>query len=421
LRFAWVLQVLFVIVAAAPIQAQTPAVPDKADAVRVFLDCPSCDDQYIRTEITFVNYVRDRADADVHVLVTTQGTGGGGIEYALKFIGLGRFRDVDNSLTYSAPQVATPDERRRGLASMLKLGLVRYVGNTPLASRLTVGFDKPEGPAAPASADPWNFWVFRIGGNGGVEAEQATSQTTLSGSFSANRTTADWKVNLNGFANYRQQHFDLEEGQKYTAVRRSFDGRALVAKSLTSHWSAGATAAIGASTFTNYDRRVRVSPAIEYNLYPYGESTQRILTLLYSVGLLRADYTEETIYGRTNETLVDQQFEVSLGLRQPWGTANGGFEAAQYLNRRGKYRISAFGGLDVRLFKGFAVSLDGSIAKRRDQLSLRRGEATTEEILVRQRELATDYSFDLSFGVSYSFGSIFNNVVNPRFRNAGGF
>jgi hypothetical protein len=417
-----VLPVLFVIVAAAPIQAQTPpAVPDKADAVRVFLDCPSCDDQYIRTEITFVNYVRDRADADVHVLVTTQGTGGGGIEYALKFIGLGRFRDVDNSLTYSAPQVATPDERRRGLASMLKLGLVRYVGNTPLASRLTVGFDKPEGPAAPASADPWNFWVFRIGGNGGVEAEQATSQTTLSGSFSANRTTADWKVNLNGFANCRQQHFDLEEGQKYTAVRRSFDGRALVAKSLTSHWSAGATAAIGASTFTNYDRRVRVSPAIEYNLYPYGESTQRILTLLYSVGLLRADYTEETIYGRTNETLVDQQFEVSLGLRQPWGTANGGFEAAQYLNRRGKYRISAFGGLDVRLFKGFAVSLDGSIAKRRDQLSLRRGEATTEEILVRQRELATDYSFDLSFGVSYSFGSIFNNVVNPRFRNAGGF
>jgi hypothetical protein len=418
-----VLEVLLVVVVdPAAIQAQTPlAVPEKAEAVRVFLDCPSCDDQYIRTEITFVNYVRDRADADVHVLVTTQGTGGGGIEYALKFIGLGRFRDVDNSLTFSAPQVATPDERRRGLASMLKLGLVRYVGNTALAARLTVGFDKPEGPTAPATSDPWNFWVFRIGGNGGVEAEQATSQTTMSGNFSANRTTADWKVNLNGFANYRQQHFDLEEGEQYTAVRRSYDSRVLVAKSLTRHWSAGATTAIGASTFTNYDRRTRISPAIEYNLYPYSESTQRILTLLYSVGLQRADYTEETIYGRKTETLLDQQFEVSLGLRQPWGTANGGFEAAQYLNRRGKYRISAFGGMNLRVFKGFAVSIDGSIVKRRDQLSLRRGEATTEEILVRQRELATDYSFDLAFGVSYSFGSIFNNVVNPRFRNAGGF
>ena len=112
---------------------------------------------------------------------------------------------------------------------------------------------------------------------------------------------------------------------------------------------------------------------------------------------------------------------MSLGLRQPWGTASGGFEVSQYLNRHAKYRVGAFGGMNVRVFKGFSVSIDGSVSKRRDQLSLRRGEATTEEILVRQRELATDYSFDLGFGISYSFGSIFNSVVNPRFRSAGGF
>lgn len=46
--------------------------------------------------------------------------------------------------------------------------------------------------------------------------------------------------------------------------------------------------------------------------------------------------------------------------------------------------------------------------------------ASTEEILVRQRELATGYQYEVGFGVSYSFGSIFNNVVNPRFRNVGG-
>ena len=376
----------------------------------------------MRTEITFVTYVRDRTAADVHVLVTTQGTGGGGIEYSVKFIGQGRFRDVDHSLTYVAPQTATFDERRRGLASMLKLGLVRYVADTPLASRLRLQFDEPKagGPAV-STRDPWNFWVFRLGGNGGLEVEQATSQTTVAGNISANRTTAAWKVNLFGGANYRQQHFDLEDEGEYTAVRKSFDGRALIAKSLTTHWSTGVTAAIGASTFTNYDLRTRVAPTLEYNIYPYSESTRRILTLLYSVGVQSADYTEETIYGKATETLIDHQFEVSLGLRQPWGTANGGFEAAQYLNRHAKYRIGAFGGMDVRLFKGFSISMDGSVSKRRDQLSLRRGEATSEEILVRQRELATDYSFDFGFGISYSFGSIFNSVVNPRFRSAGGF
>lgn len=420
MRFPWIIPALLFI--AAPILAQTPSSPAPVEAVRVFLDCPSCDEQYIRTEITFVSYVRDRTAADVHVLVTTQGTGGGGVEYALKFIGLGRFRDIDHSLTYTAPQTSTPDERRRGLASMLKLGLVRYVADTPLASRLTLRFDEPPARTVDRGGrDPWNFWVFRIGGSGAIEGEQATSQRSISSSFSANRTTAEWKVNLNGSANYRQQHFELEEEDTYTAIRRNYDGRALVARSLTTHWSAGATAAIAASTFTNYDLRTRIAPSVEYNLFPYSESTRRILTMLYSLGVQTADYTEETIYGRGTEKLLDQQFEVTLGLRQPWGTANGGLEIAQYLNRHAKYRIGAFGGMDVRLFKGFSISVDGSVSKRRDQLSLRRGEATTEEILVRQRELATDYSFDVSFGFSYSFGSIFNNVVNPRFRNAGGF
>ena len=424
MRFPWVVSI-FCCFLTVPLYAQpqqAPAQDPGAETVRVFLDCPSCDEQYMRTEITFVSYVRDRTAADVHVLVTTQGTGGGGTEYSLKFIGLGRFRDVDNSLTYIAPQTATFDERRRGLASMLKLGLVRYVANTALASRLTVQFKQPPGgQSAVAPTDPWNFWVFRLNGNGGVEAEQATNQTLVAGSISVNRTTADWKINLNGSANYRQQHFELEDEEEYTAVRKSFDGRALIARSLTNHWSAGGTAALGASTFTNYDFRTRVAPTVEYDIYPYNESTRRILTLLYSIGLVTADYTEETVYSKLSENLIDHQFEVSLGLRQPWGTASGGFEAAQYLNRHSKYRISAFGGMDVRLFKGFSVSLDGSISKRRDQLSLRRGEATSEEILVRQRELATDYSFDLGFGISYSFGSIFNSVVNPRFRSAGGF
>ena len=53
--------------------------------------------------------------------------------------------------------------------------------------------------------------------------------------------------------------------------------------------------------------------------------------------------------------------------------------------------------------------------------SPRRGEATTEEILVRQRQLASGYNYYMSFSVSYSFGSIFNNIVNPRFGGGGGF
>lgn len=404
--------------------AQQPSAPQsRTDAVHVFLDCDSCDDSYMRTEVTFINFVRDRVGADVHVLITTQGTGGGGTEYTLKFIGLGRFQGVDHTLTYASPQTATSDERRQGLTSVFKLGLVRYVSDTPLAHRLKLTFEEPPGQqTAGAVDDPWNFWVFRIGASGEFEGQESSESRGLSASFSANRTTDMWKININGSSGYDEDTFELDEadGGTFTSIRRQSEFRTLVTKSITDHWSYGGTAVALASTFQNYDLRTRVAPGIEYDIFPYSESTRRILTLFYSVGFQTADYTEETIFGKTSETLFDHSAEVSMALRQPWGTASGSFEVQQYLNRSDTYRVNAFGSLDVRLFKGFSLEVFGSGARRRDQLSLRRGSATSEEILVRQRELATGYQIEVGFGFSYSFGSIFNNVVNPRFRNVGG-
>jgi hypothetical protein len=417
------LLLLLLLVSGAPAAfAQQPAQPSRTEALRVFLDCNACDESYIRTEVTFVNYVRDRVGADVHVLVTTQGTGGGGTLYTFKFIGLERFKGVEQTLTYAAPQTATSDERRAGYTAVFKLGLVRYVAETPLASRLKLTFDAPPAQTAAAAVhDPWNFWVFRVGASGNMESQESNEDVGISGSFSANRTTEIWKINLNGFARYTEEKFDLEEEEgTFTAVSRQSEARALVTRSLGEHWAVGGTAIALSSTFQNYELRTRFAPGIEYDIFPYDESTRRIFTLFYSVGVQTADYLEETIFGKTSETLLDHSFEASMALRQPWGQASGSFEIQHYLNRSDKYRINAFGNIDVRLFKGFSLDLFGGGSRRRDQLSLRRGTASTEEILVRQRELATGYQLEFGFGFSYSFGSVYNNVVNPRFRNVGG-
>jgi len=415
---------LGVCLAAIPVAAQEPPVQastDRTDAVRVFLDCNSCDENYLRTEVTFISYVRDRTAADVHVLVTTEHTGGGGIQYTLKFIGLGRFKGVDNSLIYSAPQAATSDARRRGFTEIFKLGLVRYVADSSVSERLKLTFDAPANQQkAEAVRDPWNFWVFRVGAGGNLEGQQQSSERSIEAGFSANRTTERWKININGDSEYNEDKFELEDGDTFTAVSRNSQARALAVKSLNERWSVGGTVLTTSSTFQNYDVRTRIAPGIEYNFFPYSESTRRILTLVYSVGVQHANYTEETIFGKTSERLLDHELEMSLALRQPWGSAAASVEAQHYLNRRNKYRVNAFGEVDVRLFKGFTLEMFVSASRRRDQLSLRRGSASTEEILVRQRELATGYQYEVGFGISYSFGSIFNNVVNPRFRNVGG-
>jgi hypothetical protein len=43
-----------------------------------------------------------------------------------------------------------------------------------------------------------------------------------------------------------------------------------------------------------------------------------------------------------------------------------------------------------------------------------------EEVLLQRRQLETGYSYFFSVGLSYTFGSIFTNVVNPRFGSQGG-
>ena len=420
---SWSVFILFILCAdAAGARPQNPQSDERDAALKVFLDCGSCDLNYFRTEITFINYVRDRADAEVHVLVTTQDTGGGGVEYTLQYIGLGRFGGVDQTLKYFAPQTQTQDERRAGLLARFRLGLIRYAAETTLASRLKITFDAPTKKAAPdVTNDPWNFWVFRISGNGAIEGQESENEKQFETSLSADRTTDAWKMSFSASGEFSREEFVLDEGERFSADARNIEARALLAKSLSPHWSVGGVSAVQSSIFSNYDLRTRLGVGAEYNVFPYSQSTRRLLAFLYTIGWERADYLETTLYNKDDENLLDHKFETTLDLRQPWGSASASFELSQYLSQPSKYRLSIDGGMDIRLFKGFSVEIFGEASRRRDQLSLRRGDATNEEILVRQRELATGYEYDIGFGISYSFGSIFNNVVNPRFRNAGGF
>ncbi|MBK5297207.1 MAG: hypothetical protein JJE40_08620 [Vicinamibacteria bacterium] len=389
------------------------------EPVRVFLDCVEtrCDFDYLRTEIAFVDYVRTRQDADVHVMVTSQRTGSG-IEYAMRFIGLDRFDGQTDDLTYSSSDTDTADERRAGFARMLSLGLVRYVITTAAGRDLRVvvagqGLPREQSPAR--QSDPWNYWVFRSRLASRVDAESSVSSYGVNGALSANRTTDAWRTHLSADAAYWQSDYDLGGEDPYRGVSRNSGVRAVVVKSLSDRWSAGLRASVTSSTYVNQDLAGRVAPAIEYNLFPYAESTRRRLTLQYAAGVRRFVYDQVNVFGYTEETRWDHSFEAALDLKRPWGTINASVDGAQYLDDPQKYRLNFDNEFDIRLFRGLSLSLTSAAAVIRDQIYLPAGEATAEEILVRQRQLETGYRYQLSVGFSYTFGSIFNNVVNRRF------
>jgi hypothetical protein len=93
---------------------------------------------------------------------------------------------------------------------------------------------------------------------------------------------------------------------------------------------------------------------------------------------------------------------------------------SQYLHDTRKNRASIGGNMNVRLFRGFSLDVRANYSRVRDQLSIAKEDATTDEILLRLKELQTDYEYSMDVGISYRFGSSFNNVVNPRFRRGFG-
>ena len=93
---------------------------------------------------------------------------------------------------------------------------------------------------------------------------------------------------------------------------------------------------------------------------------------------------------------------------------------SQYLHNLSYNSYGVGGFVDLRIAKGLAFNIGGNYSRVNDQLSLRRGQLSDNQVIARQQQLATNFRYFINFGLSYTFGSIFNSVVNPRFGGGGG-
>jgi hypothetical protein len=382
----------------------------------VFIDGPGLDIAFLRAEIPFVEFVLELAAAQIHVVITPTGAPGRG-GFRLEFTGLKEFQGDVNTLHYEPAAGASPEEARKGLAATLKLGLLRYAAKTPVAKDLAVKFLDQ---AKPTSVnDPWNFWVFSLSGSAFLMGENQYKSGSYYGSVSANRTTPALKVRTQVYYNRNDTWFDLGGGDVYESTTHGYGTYGLVVKSLGEHWSVGGYLEAESSTYSNLKLSLSAAPALEYDLFPYSESTKRQLRFLYRIGLTRARYIEETVYLRTAETLLQESLNIAYEVVRPWGKASVQLQGSHFFHDFSKNRLELEAELELRIWRGLSFEINGSYAQIHDQLALPAGGATLEEILLRQRQLATGYNYSFSVGFNFSFGSTRSNVVNPRFGNGG--
>jgi hypothetical protein len=323
-----------------------------------------------------------------------------------------------DTVSFVSPPNETQDETRIKEVNTLKMALMRYVAKTPLSKYMNISFTEPLSETV--STDKWNSWVFRTSANAYLSAEKTYSDSYISGSLSASRVTKEWKINLNGNLNQQDDKYIIDDTTTIKSTNSSKSFNALIVRSLNDHWSFGGTLRFGSSSYNNEKFKYSVMPGIEYDLFPYSESTRRQLRFLYTVGFNYENYVDSTIYDKVKQNLWSHNLTVSYEVVQKWGNIDFSVGYSNYFYDFKKNNLYIQGFLELRITKGLSINLGGSASLIHDQLGLVKKDVPVDEILLRRQQLATQYSYFTNFGLTFTFGSIYNNVVNPRFGNSNG-
>lgn len=387
-------------------------------ALNIYIDCHRCDQQYFKEHFTIVNYVRDRKESDVHIIITEMRTGSGGTEYSLQFIGRNEFITLVDTLTFSLPPDETEDEERTSLLKSIQFGLVPYILKTPYADKLVLSIDSDE--EIEEEVDPWKNWVFRVSANGWGRVEKSYTSFDIYSGVNIQKVTPDIKIELNAYINYDESKYRLYEDDSLVysndTYQSSYRFSSLLTKSIGDHWGVGGFFNIRNSTYQNLELKVNLNPAIEYNVFSYEDASSKQLRFLYSVGYSHFNYIDTTIYDKTAEGLFNQELRIMFKYVDDWGSIDASLMGSNYLNDFSLYYLSAFIGTEIRIVKGLSFDLYSGIDIPRNQIGLRKEATTAEDVLTRQHEMLTNYNLFANVGLSYTFGSIYNNVVNPRFQ-----
>ena len=399
----------------------------KKERLKVFVDCNStyCDLTFIRTEINIVDFVLDRIASDVHVLITSQQLGSGGTQYQMIFFGQQNFKNNIDTLFCNTGPNATTSEIRDLQVQYIKVGLLSYITKKGYAQEVTLGMkqntsdtSKKEGASNQTTKDKWNYWVYRTNVNGNFSADQNYKSNRLNGNLSANRVTDKWKLNIRLNANRNNSIFTYVNAQgnteKIKVNNSGWNAYHRLVKSLGQHWSVGYEVSAFNSIFSNMKSSITAGPAIEYAVFPYKDVTTKFFTFQYGVSFRQNNYYDTTIYLKKRESLGYQFINANLSFNQKWGTFSTGINYLSYFHDLKVNNFNVSLNADVRITGGLSFYMYAFGGLVHDQVYLPKGNASINDVLARRRQLASDFNFFTGFGISYRFGSILNNFVNPR-------
>ena len=388
---------------------------EKESKLNVFLNCNFCDQSYMKQNLEHAEFVRDENFADVYLFFTNQRNGSGGRVYKIDIVGKNDYKEFKDKITFSTNSDTTGDEVRSLMLKHVRLGLVRFWLKAGLQDKITITLKKSKKTEILEEKDPWNNWIFSLGAGGFFSGQETYSSRDLNFNVSARRITEKNKFIFRmRYGNEKEVYkFEGKPDQVYNTSNRNVTLYNVF--SINSHWSAGVFSYFGGSDYSNKSLYAKLAPAIEYNFFDYKDSFKKQITLAYRIGGDYTEYIEKTVFGKNEELLWNHSLSLEASVRQTWGNVYGSVRYESYLHDTALNQFSFNLRTRVRLFKGFSFNMGGNYNITNNQINLPAGNLTVEEILLRQQQIKSGYNYFFNMGFSYTFGSMFNTVVNPRF------
>ena len=385
------------------------------DLNRLYIKCDRCDNSFLKNEINYVNHVREQGLADIQLFIYRNRNANNGSRYSLDFIGKNKFSGKDLSLVVDTNPRLTRDEVRNALKRKIDIGLVYFLIESDISNKIRISYDSitNNSESYESSSDKWRNWVFQTSGEANFESETSIKQSNIEVAFDADKVTD--KIKLQFDIDFERSNNKYENNNNTFISKRnrkSFGAKSVW--SINNKWSAGFNVGASGDTYQNIDFRYYIMPAIEYSFFPYNEFVRREMVINYRIGFGYRNYIEETIYDKLEEYVYLHQLAFETRFRQPWGEIYTNLRGKTFLQEPSKNSFSLDSWFSIRVFEGLAVRFGGEIELIRDQLSLPKGNASIEDLLLQQQEIATDFRSQFRIAIGYTFGSAFNNYLNSR-------
>lgn len=412
-------QLLFLILSLTFLQAQAQTSTKLATSLSVFLDCSTGGDCYldfIRKDLNILTFVRDRTDADVQVMINNQWNNNGGVISNLILVGRNSYEVHSDTLSYFIDPSLTEDDKRHLLAKNLKIALFPFIRQTEIGKSIELVYPSKEALGIDSIAkDPWNYWVFQLGLNGSADGNVNYLNIYSNGYLSINREMEKSRtIAYFGLSLSRQKYNDNDT--TYTYDFQSYNSEINHSSKLNQHFAIGVSGYYNKSIFSNFKNRFAVQPRFEYSIFPYKDFNTKRLIIGIDIGPQYQQYIDTTIYLKTQEILLQQNISFIYSLTKPWGSVNIGLFWSNYFHDLTKNQFSVNGAISTRLFKGLNLSFWGNYAFVNDQINIRKGDVSVDQLLVKNKELLSNYNFYFGMGISYRFGSKNNNQIFPSFK-----